>query len=132
MIERDLRLLRIKKRLILQVAFGLLCNFLFLAFLFHLKGQAFIANWIRILAAMAVLKFVPMLFVEWWNWRMARSAVSDMWAFGQLNFDEVSRELATRKAIEADIRDSKPYIDVMHDQIGDSLTESEHEVVVVI
>jgi len=37
-----------------------------------------------------------------------------MWAFGQLNFEEVSRELAARKAVEADIKDCKPYIDVMH------------------
>ena len=36
------------------------------------------------------------------------------------------------KLIEADIKDSKPYIDVMHEQIGDSLTESEREVIVVI
>ena len=50
----------------------------------------------------------------------------------RLNFEEVSRELAARKAIEADIKDSKPYIDVMHEQIGDSLTESEREVMEVI
>jgi methyl-accepting chemotaxis protein len=55
-----------------------------------------------------------------------------MWAFDQLSFDEVSRELAARKAVEADIKDCKPYIDVMHEQIGDSLAESEREVVVVI
>ncbi|MGA2651497.1 MAG: methyl-accepting chemotaxis protein [Terracidiphilus sp.] len=132
MIDRDLRLRRIKRRLVLQVAFALLCNVLFLAFLFRLQGQTFIANWIRIVAALAGLTFFPLLMVEWWNWVMARRDVSDMWAFGQLNFDEVSRELAARKAIEADIKDSRPYIDVMHDQIGDSLNESEREVVVVI
>jgi len=114
------------------VAFSLLCNVLFLAFLFYVEGQTFIANWVRIVPGLAVLIFLPLLLVEVWNLRMARRSVSDMWAFGQLNFDEVSRELATRKAIEADIKDSKPYIDVMHHQIGDSLTESEREVVVVI
>ena len=132
MIDRDLRLSRIRKRIFLQVVFALLCNVLFLAFLFRLQGQTFIANWSRIVAALAILQFVPLLAVEWWNWRMARRAVSDMWAFGQLNFDDISRELATRKAIEADIKDSKPYIDVMREQIGDSLAESEREVVVVI
>jgi methyl-accepting chemotaxis protein len=118
--------------MILQVAFAFLCEVSFLAFLFCILGQTFVADWIRIVAGLAVLIFVPLLMVEVWNWRMARLAVSDMWAFGQLNFDEVSRELAARKAIEADIKDSKPYIDVMHDQIGDSLDESEREVVVVI
>lgn len=87
---------------------------------------------LSIVVSLAVLKFVQLLIVEWWNWKMARRAVSDMWAFGQLNFEDVSRELAARKAVEADIKDCKPYIDVMHEQIGDSLAESECEVVVVI
>jgi methyl-accepting chemotaxis protein len=37
-----------------------------------------------------------------------------------------------REAMSDELRDSKPYIDVMHDQIGDSLAESEREVVKVI
>jgi methyl-accepting chemotaxis protein len=41
--------------------------------------------------------------------------------------------MATRRAAMRDeLRDSKSYIDVMHDQIGDSLAESEREVLVVI
>jgi methyl-accepting chemotaxis protein len=132
MMDPELRLRPIKKRLFLQVALALLSNLLFLAFLSRIQGRAFIADWIRIVVALAVLKFVPLVIVEWWNWTMARRAVSDMWAFGQLNFEEVSRELAARKAVETDIKDCKPYIDVMHEQIGDSLAESEREVVVVI
>ena len=130
--DPELRLRPIKKRLFLQVALALLSNLLFLAFLSRIQGRAFIADWIRIVVALAVLKFVPLVIVEWWNWTMARRAVSDMWAFGQLNFEEVSRELAARKAVETDIKECKPYIDVMHEQIGDSLAESEREVVVVI
>jgi methyl-accepting chemotaxis protein len=132
MIDRELRLRRIQKRIVFQVGFAVFCDALFLAFLFYFEGPTFVADWIRIVAGLAVLTILPLLTVEWWNWTMARRSVSDMWAFGQLNFDEVSRELAARKAIEADIKDSKPYIDVMHDQIGDSLYESEREVVVVI
>jgi methyl-accepting chemotaxis protein len=132
MMDPELRLRPIKKRLFLQISLALLCNLLFLAVLFRIQGQAFIADWIRITIALAVIKFVPLLIVERWNWTMARRAVSDMWAFGQLNYDEISRELAARKAVEADIKDCKPYIDVMHEQIGDSLSESEREVVVVI
>ena len=130
--DPELRLRPIKKRLFLQVALALLSNLLFLAFLSRIQGRAFIADWIRIVVALAVLKFVPLVIVEWWNWTMARRAVSDMWAFGQLNFEEVSRELAARKAVETDIKECKPYLDVMHEQIGDSLAESEREVVVVI
>jgi methyl-accepting chemotaxis protein len=132
MMDPELRLRPIKKRLFLQVALALLCNLLFLAALFRIQGRAFIVDWVRIVAALAALKLVPMLIVEWLNWTGARRAISEMWAFGQLNFEEVSRELAARKAVEADIKDCKPYIDVMHEQIGDSLAESEREVVVVI
>ena len=61
------------------------------------------------------------------NWKQAKNAVGEMWAFGQRSFEEISRELAAREAIEVDIKDSKPYIDVMHHQTGDSLGESERE-----
>jgi methyl-accepting chemotaxis protein len=132
MMDPELRLRPVKKRLLLQVALALLCDLLFLAVLFRIQGRAFIVDWVRITVALAVLKLVPLLIVQWLNWRGARRAISEMWAFGQLNFEEVSRELAARKAVEADIKDCKPYIDVMHEQIGDSLTESEREVVVVI
>ncbi|MGD0095568.1 MAG: methyl-accepting chemotaxis protein [Terracidiphilus sp.] len=132
MVANEGRLDRVKKRLLLQVALALLCNILFLIVLFRIQGPAFIADWVLIAAALAVLKFVPLLIVEWWNWTMARRAVSDMWAFGQLNFDEVSRELAVHKAIGVDIKDCKPYIDVMHEQIGGSLAESEREITALI
>ena len=130
--DRELRLRSIRRRLLLQVAFGLLCNVLLFVALSRFHGPAFLPDWMRIAVVLALLNFVPLLIVERWNWKMARRAVSDMWAFGELNFDEISRELAARKAVEADIKDCKPYIDVMHEQIGDSLAESEREVVVVI
>ena len=59
-------------------------------------------------------------------------SVSDMWAFGQHNFEEVSRTLAAYMAVRTDIKTAAPYIDVMHGQIGGSLAESEHEVVEAI
>jgi len=132
MIANDQRLLRVKRRLLFQVMLGFLCNVLFLAVLYHLLGRIFIADWVRIVAALAILKLAPLLIVEWLNWRGAKRAISEMWAFGKLNFEDVSRELAARTAVEADIRDSGPYIDVMHEQIGDSIAESEREVVGVI
>jgi len=132
MTDRDLRLRPIKMRMLFRVALALLCNVLFLAVLFRVQGAAFVTSWIRIVIALIVLKCVPPLIVERWSWTLARRGISDMWAFGQLNFEDVSRELAACKAVEADIKDCKPYIDVMHEQIGDSLAESEREVVVVI
>jgi methyl-accepting chemotaxis protein len=130
--DYELRLRRIRRRLLIQVGIGLTCNVLLFLDLSYFQGLVFIPNWLRIALPLAVLNFIPLLIVEWVNWVAASRTVSDMWAFGQLNFDEISRELAARKAVEADIKDSKPYIDVMHEQIGDSLSESEREVIVVI
>jgi methyl-accepting chemotaxis protein len=130
--DYELRLRRIRRRLLIQAGIVLLCNALLFVVLSYFQGPAFITGWMRIALPLAALNIMPLLIVEWVNWVAARRTVSDMWAFGQLNFDEISRELAARKAVEADIKDSKQYIDVMHEQIGDSLSESEREVVVVI
>jgi methyl-accepting chemotaxis protein len=126
------RLCRIRRRLLFQVGIGLVCNVLLIVVLSRLQEPAFVPDWMRIAGPLAVLNLLPLLIVEWINWVAARNTVSGMWAFGQRNLEEISRELDARKAFEADIKDSKPYIDVMHEQIGDSLSESEHEVVVVI
>ena len=67
MIDRELRLRSIKKRLLLQVAFALLLNLLFVAALFRIQGPAFIAAWMRIVVAMAVIIFLPLLIVARWN-----------------------------------------------------------------
>jgi methyl-accepting chemotaxis protein len=55
-----------------------------------------------------------------------------MWAFGKLTFEEVSCALAAYEAIKIDLETSKSYINVIHEQIGDSLAESEREVLEVI
>lgn len=132
MTGRELRLSHIKRRLFIHVAIGLLCNVLLCEALSFIAGAIFASVWIRIAGVLALLNFVPMLIVECLTWRGAKRAVSDMWAFGQMKFEEVSRELAVRSAIQVDIRDSQPYIDVMHEQIGGSLAESEREVTALI
>jgi methyl-accepting chemotaxis protein len=48
------------------------------------------------------------------------------------SIDQISSFLNGSKALVAELAESKPYIDVMHDQIRDSLAESEREVVEVI
>jgi hypothetical protein len=130
--DRELRLRRIRRRLLIQVAIGLPGNVLLFVALSRFQGPAFVSDWMRIAGVFALLNSGPFLIAQWVNWAEARSAVSDMWAFGGLNFEEGSRELAARIAVEADIKNCKRYIDAMHEQIGDSLAESEREVIVVI
>jgi methyl-accepting chemotaxis protein len=79
-----------------------------------------------------MVEFVPLLLVEYGNWASACRAIADMWAFGHLRFDQISCMLAGRRAIKADVQDSKLYLDVLRGQIGDSLMESERQVVAAI
>jgi len=132
MIESERRLHRVKKRLLLQMGLAFICNVLFLIVLFRLQERAFIADWIQIAVALALLKSVPLLIVEWLNWTGAKRGVAEMWAFGQLSLEDISRELAIHKAIAVDMKDCEPYIEVMHEQIGGSLAESEREVTALI
>ncbi len=127
-----LRLRRIRNRMLKQTLLAMFCTLFLYLSLFYVMGPAFAPYQIKVAGIMLLLIVMPFLIVERGNWKEARLAVADMWAFGPLNFEEISRELAARKAIEADIVDSKPYIDVMREQIGDSLAESEREVMQVI
>ncbi|MGD0366398.1 MAG: methyl-accepting chemotaxis protein [Acidobacteriaceae bacterium] len=130
MTDRQQRLRRVQRRLLIQVAIGLLCNVLICAVLSLVLRPVLALT--RIAEVLGLLNFAPLLVVEWVNWTGAKHGVADLWAFGEMNLDEVSRELAVHSAIQVDIKDSQPYIDVMHEQIGGSLAESEREVTALI
>jgi methyl-accepting chemotaxis protein len=133
-VDRNLRarLDRVKMRLLIQIAIGMACfTSLWLA-LRLIFGAAFSPCEVRVAWLIFLIEVVPFLLVEWLNWRSARKSMADMWAFGELRFDQISRMLAGREAIKADVENSRLYIDVLHGQIGDSLAESEREVMKVI
>jgi methyl-accepting chemotaxis protein len=68
----------------------------------------------------------------WLSMHKLRKGLIRISVFKDYSIDQVSSLLRGRKALVADIQDSKPYIDVMREQIGDSMTESEGEVMKVI
>ena len=129
---RELRLRNIKKRLLVQVAIGLFCDAMVCVALSCIQGANFIPNWMRIAAVLGVLNIVPLLIVEWVNWMQAKRGVSRISAFNQLNRDQISSMLVADRSAAADMQDSKPYINVLHQQIGGSLAESEREVTALI
>jgi methyl-accepting chemotaxis protein len=132
MSDRDLRLHHIKMRLALQTAIAFVCSALFGIALLLTQGQLIIPDWMRVFGLIALFLITPFLAVEWINLIEAKRGVSEIWAFGQSNYEDISRERAVHKAIEADLKDCKPYIDVMHEQIGGSLAESEREIMLLI
>jgi methyl-accepting chemotaxis protein len=132
MMNRELWLHSIQKHLLVQVVVGILCNILLCVAMSRPEGIVLSQNWIGIARILVLLNFVPFLVVQCMNWIQSRRMVSKICDFDQLTHDRMAHRLLAHKSIEADIEDSKPYIDVMHEQIGGSLAESECEVLAAI
>ena len=79
-----------------------------------------------------LLILAPQTVLALMNWIGARRGISALGDVGKMTALELASVLARREAISIEIKDSKRYIDVMHDHIGDSLAESEREVLKVI
>lgn len=126
------RMRRIESRLLLQGAMGIALPALLWLALERAIGPALVGYRLETACLILVIQIAPFLFVEWLNWRSAKRAVSEMWAFGDLRYGELSRVLAGGKALAADIADSSIYIDVLHEHIGGSLQDSEQEVMAAI
>jgi methyl-accepting chemotaxis protein len=132
MIDRELLLRRIQKQLLVQVAIGLLCNVLLCMILTRPHGIASFTSWRSIAVMLALINFGPLLVVEWANWMQVRRGVSRICDSDQFASDQVTQMQAVHHTVIAEIENSKPYIDVMHEQVGGSLAESESEVLAAI
>jgi methyl-accepting chemotaxis protein len=130
--ESSPRLVRIRKRLLVQMAFGVVCNLLLWLCLCFALGPDFASRRLQVTGLFFLLILLPGTIFMRMNWTGARRAVSEMWAFGTLDFEEISRQLAACRAAQAEVKDAEPYINVMREQIADSLTESEREVLQAI
>lgn len=128
--EVEGRLRRIRRRMISEsITRGVLLA-VFWLWMRHLdRGRSLL---LPATILIVVLVLLPGIFYRLKNYVEARRAVAAMWAFGRLEFDQVSSMLAARGTIQADVADSGPYIEVLRRQIDDSLKESECEVVAVI
>ncbi len=131
-LHRQQRLRKISRRLILEtsVRSALLALFWFL--LSRVVGQEFAACRLHVAGLLFIFIIVPGIVYKLSHWIEARSSVADMWAFGKLTFNQISHMLASRNAVQDQLAESRLFFDVMHNQIGDSLAESEREVTMVI
>jgi methyl-accepting chemotaxis protein len=131
-LDRNRRLRKIRTRLLLEVLIRSTLLVLFWFFLSNLMGRDFATYRLRLAELLILFVVVPGTVYKLISWTEARRAVADMWAFGQYTFGDLSKILDASKVLQAEVRDSSLYIDVMHGQIGDSLAESEREVMTVI
>jgi methyl-accepting chemotaxis protein len=126
------RLRRATLRLLGTNLLGLLCTSLVWLAISHLLGPSFIPYQLQIGELLFLLIVVPLLSVAAMNWHGASRAIASMGDVGKLTAQELALTLTGRQVMLNEVKDSKLYIDVMHDHIGDSLAESEREVLKVI
>jgi methyl-accepting chemotaxis protein len=126
------RLIKARNRLLGETAIRLILNLLFYLFLSHMLGPVLTPYRSQVGWLYLFLVFIPMLAGQWHEWGQARRGIADLGVVGTLSKSQLANVMARRGSMQTELCDSKPYIDVMHGQIGDSLAESEREVVEVI
>jgi len=130
--SRAPRLSKARNRLLLQTAVGLICDLLLYLALSRMLGPAFIPYSSRVVGLLLLFEVIPLLMVEWRNWLQAREGIAELGIIGELSKSELEHMWVRRGALRDELKDSKPYIEVMREQISDSLAESEREVMKVI
>ncbi|MGA3080692.1 MAG: methyl-accepting chemotaxis protein [Terracidiphilus sp.] len=126
------RLSKARNRLLAQTVVRLILNFLFFFSLALILGPVFIPYRSQAAAMLLLFVIVPLLIGQWYEWGQARKGIAELGLVGTLSKAELAQMAERRTAMRDELKDSQPYIDVMHHQIGDSLAQSEREVVEVI
>jgi methyl-accepting chemotaxis protein len=126
------RLQKARNRLLFQTVLGVVCNLLLWFSLSYLLGPAIVPYRREIAVMFFVLMLVPGAAIMQMNWNQARRGIAELGIVGRLSKSELANVAARRSAMRDELKESAPYIDVMREQIGDSLAESEREVVQVI
>jgi methyl-accepting chemotaxis protein len=130
--DRRSRLSKARRRLIYTLAFNIVC----LTALWLVGAYPF--SWypahptLYVATMCFLLVLMPQFVFAVLNFIGACQGIADLGVVGTLNKAELANVTARRESMRDELQDSQPYIDVMHDQIGDSLAESERQVVEVI
>lgn len=128
----NFRVRRARNRFITQTAVRLVFIATFYLALSALLGRAFIPCRSEAAELLLSLIVIPFFVGQWYEWGQARKGIAELGIIGTLSKAELASVNMRREAIRDELQNSAPYIDVMHHQIGDSLVESEREVVKVI
>jgi methyl-accepting chemotaxis protein len=83
-------------------------------------------------ALLIALVLLPDAFFRLAGYLALRRTLTDLFASGLQSSGELSRHLSAAHAIQSDIKDARPCLDVIHAQIGGSLSESETAVLAAI
>lgn len=126
------RLRRARNRFLTQTAIRLAFILAFYLALSALLGKAFLPCRSQVAGLLLAFIVIPLFLNQFFEWSRARKGIAELGAVGRMSRAELASVTMRREAMRDELKDSQPYIDVMHHQIGDSLAESENEVVKVI
>lgn len=123
---------RIRKRMFLESLTRTLLLGAYFYLLSLIDGPGLSANDRRGGLLLICLVLVPGLIFRIKNYAEARHAVTAMWNQVQMSFSDMAQIHSMRGVLQQEARDCGLYTDVLSEQIGDSLSESEREVLQVI
>jgi len=125
-------LARIRRRMFFEslTKVFFLCVYFYL--LSQLDGPGLSAHNIRGGILLFLLVVSPGYVYRFKNYAEARKAVNEMWSRTRMSFGDVARIFEMRKVLQREAIDCGVYTQVLREQIGDSLAESEREVVAAI
>jgi len=130
--RQEYRLRRAQKRLIFTLMPAPIATALLWLAFSHLFGPAFAGREVQVAILLILAIPAPAILITALNWRQASRGIAELGEIGKMTQTELAHVLVRRQAMHEELRDSQPYIDVMREQIGDSLAESEREVTEVI
>jgi methyl-accepting chemotaxis protein len=128
----NFRLRKARNRLLVQTVVRLVFILAFYFVLSSVLGDAFIPHRFQAAELLLICIIIPLCLGQVYEWTQARAGIADLGVAGSMSTVALAAVTMRREAIIDELTSSKPYIDVMHHQIGDSLAESEREVVKVI
>jgi len=128
----EFRLRRARRRVFGTGLLGLACVGIFWFAVLYALGPEFASFRTRLFELLVVFIVLPLLISVFLHWSSAQKGIADLGAIGKLTPDELSVIVVRRTVLAGELHDSQSYIDVMHEQIGDSLLQSETEVMEAI
>lgn len=129
---RPSRIGRVRVRLLTQTVLAIVSFMAFYLALSYVMGPALTPFRSEAVWLLVLFNVVPLLMVNWINWMKAKEGIAELGLAGRLNKSQLAHLEARRVAMRDELGDSGQYLDVLHGHIGDSLSESESEVVQVI
>ncbi len=126
------RFRRSTKRLLLPLIFNSVALALVWTFFFNPLKTDLIPNRLQGALVLILLAWVPQLIMVVTNWREARRGIAALGELKTHRENNLTVLLARGRSLSVELKSSKAYIDVMHEQIGGSLAESGSEVLALI